>query len=232
MKHNLKGVDFDLVNSLVLASPGTFDHWENGLNGYVQLSYIKNLNSLRDEMLRLKPDVLLLDQELPQLEGVRGIIGLRRLSPATKIVMLGGGASSDDEEWAFFKAGVRGCCRRDIDSESLKALVLAVQNGELWIRRTLTYRLLEQLGEASNKRIDPIYLGLLASLTQREYEIAVRVSIGENNKRIAEALKITERTVKAHLTEIYRKLGDVDRLKLALILAGDERKERRNAAAY
>ena len=232
MKHSLKGVDFDLVNSLVLASPGTFDNWETGLNGYVQLSYIKNLNSLRDEMLRLKPDVLLLDQDLPQLEGVRGIIGLRRLSPATKIVMLGGANSSDDIEWAFFKAGVRGCCRRDIDSESLKALILAVQNGELWIRRTLTYRLLEQLGEASNKRIDLTYLGLLASLTQREYEIAVRVSIGENNKRIANALKITERTVKAHLTEIYRKLGDVDRLKLALILAGDERMERRNGTAY
>ena len=231
MKYNLSGVEVDLANSLVLASPSTFDHWENGLSGYAQLVHIKNLDSLREEMVRVKPDVLLLDQELPQLEGARGIVRLRRLSPGTKIVMLGD-PTSDDKEWAFFKAGARGCCRRDIDSESLKILVMAVQNGELWIRRTLTYRLLEQLGGASNKRIDPIYLGLLASLTQREYEIAVRVSIGENNKRIAQALKITERTVKAHLTEIYRKLGDVDRLKLALILAGDERKERRNAAAY
>ena len=228
MKYNLSAVEVDLANSLVLASPSThkFDHWEKGLNGYAQLSHIKNLDSLRDEMVRVKPDVLLLDQELPELEGARGIVGLRRLSPGTKIVMLGG-STSDDEEWAFFKAGVRGFCRRDIDSKSLKILVVAVQNGELWIRRTLTYRLLEQLGGASNKRIDLTYLGLLASLTQREYEIAVRVSIGENNKRIAQALKITERTVKAHLTEIYRKLGDVDRLKLALILAGDERQVRR-----
>ena len=230
MKYCVSVVKIDQVSTLVLASPSThqLDLWKKGLNGYVQLSHIQNLDSLRDEMVRVKPEVLLLDHEFPQLDGARGIVGLRRLSPGTKIVMLSG-STSDDEEWAFFRAGARGCCRSDIDSESLKTLVVAVQQGELWIRRTLTYRLLEQLEGASNKKIDRTYLGLLASLTQREYEISVRVSIGENNKRIAQALKITERTVKAHLTEVYRKLGDVDRLKLALILTGDERHVRRNS---
>ena len=230
MKSCISTVKIDQAHSLMLASSSMrkLDHWKQGLNGYAQLLHIQNLDSLRDNVIRVKPGILLLDHELPQLEGVRGILDLRRLSPHTKIVMLSG-PTSDEEEWAFFKAGVRGCCRDDINSESLKILVAAVQQGELWIRRTLTHRLLEQMGGASNRKIDRTYLGLLASLTQREYEIAVRVSIGENNKQIAQALKITERTVKSHLTEIYRKLGDVDRLKLALILSGDERQVRRKS---
>ncbi|MDO8413034.1 MAG: response regulator transcription factor [Gallionellaceae bacterium] len=228
MKYSISVVKVEQAHSLMLASPSMrkLDRWKQGLNGYARLLHIQNLDSLRDEVVQVKPEILLLDYELPQLDGARGIVRLRRLSPHTKIVMMSG-SISDEEEWAFFRAGARGCCRDDISLESLQTLVAAVQQGELWIRRTLTYRLLEQMGGASNKKIDRTYLGLLASLTQREYEISVRVSIGENNKQIAQALKITERTVKSHLTEIYRKLGDVDRLKLALILSGDERQVRR-----
>jgi DNA-binding NarL/FixJ family response regulator len=57
-------------------------------------------------------------------------------------------------------------------------------------------------------------------LTQREYEIATLVGNGETNKQIARRLDITERTVKAHLTEVFRKLDIADRLKLALIVKG------------
>jgi DNA-binding NarL/FixJ family response regulator len=59
-------------------------------------------------------------------------------------------------------------------------------------------------------------VGRLADLTQREREIATLIGIGESNKQIARRLTITERTVKAHLTEIFRKLGIGDRLRLAL----------------
>jgi two-component system NarL family response regulator len=61
---------------------------------------------------------------------------------------------------------------------------------------------------------------LLANLTRREYEIATLVGNGESNKQIARRLDITERTVKAHLTEVFRKLDVGDRLKLALIVKG------------
>ena len=61
---------------------------------------------------------------------------------------------------------------------------------------------------------------LLANLTRREYEIATLVGNGESNKQIARRLDITERTVKAHLTEVFRKLDVADRLKLALIVKG------------
>ena len=235
MKSCVSVVKVDQVSSLVLASPGNhkLDRWKNGLNGYAQIAHIKNLDSLKDELSLVKPEVLLLDHDLPGLDGPRGITHLRELSPDTKIVMLSG-PTSDDDEWAFFRAGVRGYCSRDIDPQSLKTLVGAVQQGELWIRRTLTYRLLEQLGDSSSKKskknkIHRDCLSQLASLTLREYEIALRVSNGENNKEISRSLDITERTVKAHLTEVYRKLGVDDRVKLAVILSGDERHVRRNS---
>lgn len=64
---------------------------------------------------------------------------------------------------------------------------------------------------------------MLSKLTQREYDIAVRVGCGETNKQIAQSCDITERTVKAHLTEIFLKMGLTDRLNLALVLAADNR---------
>ncbi|MEO8344039.1 MAG: DNA-binding response regulator [Gallionella sp.] len=231
-------IDADKVNQVknfILASLSShkLDRWKQGLNGYAQLFHINNLTLLRAELERVKPEILLLDHDLPELDGARKISSLRKLSPDTKIIMLSG-PLPDEDEWAFFRAGVRGYCRNDIEPESLKAVVVAVQQGELWIRRTLTYRLLEQMVETTNKKNknDLACLGLLAGLTQREYEIAVRVSNGGSNKQIAQSLKITERTVKAHLTEAYRKLGVVDRLKLARILFGDERQVRRSAPEY
>ncbi|TAN79521.1 MAG: response regulator transcription factor, partial [Gallionella sp.] len=59
-----------------------------------------------------------------------------------------------------------------------------------------------------------------ANLTRREHEIATLVGNGESNKQIALRLAITERTVKAHLTEIFRKLDVADRLRLALLVTG------------
>jgi two-component system NarL family response regulator len=99
-----------------------------------------------------------------------------------------------------------------------------VQQGELWIRRTLTCRLIDELGKTSAKnKAYRTSLGMLNKLTQREYDIAVRVGNGESNKQIANACAITERTVKAHLTEVFLKLGVTDRLNLALVLSADER---------
>lgn len=232
MQHNmLLGKTENTPNTVICASLSTekIERWQKGLQEYAQTFRVTSFNALRDRIKEIRPAILLLDHDLPELAGAKGIVMLRKLSPDTKIVMLSG-PTSDDEEWAFFRAGVRGCCRNDIDPVALKTLVMAVQQGELWIRRTLTFRLLNQMGEADKKNeSDRSCLGLLSSLTRREYEISMQVRNGESNKQIAQALEITERTVKAHLTGVYRKLGVVDRLKLAIILSGDKRQTRRES---
>ena len=192
------------------------------LSGVARLFHVSNFDLLKDELVQLEPEMLLLDYDLPKLNGVCGVSELRRLSPKTNIVVFYENAS-DEDEWSLFKVGVRGCCSTDIESSSLKMMVEAVSNGELWIRRKFLHRLLEQLEKKQSKEADSNELlsdirSLFDQLTDREYEIATMVGSGGSNKEIAYSLAITERTVKAHLTNIFYKLGVSDRLNVALLL--------------
>jgi len=212
-----------MMNNLILASScqNRLASWKLGLDGFVSTSLvIEGLGTLRDDVVQVKPKVLLLDFDLL---GSNGASGLRNICAETKTIVIGG-AISEDMEWELLKAGVRGCCQTDINPGFLRQVVEAVQQGELWIRRTLTCRLIDELGRSTAKnRAYRSSLSSLNKLTQREYDIAVRVGNGESNKQIAHSCGITERTVKAHLTEVFIKLGVTDRLNLALVLSADDR---------
>ncbi len=170
------------------ASQLSLTAWKQGLPALSSVLAVTETDSLSEAMVRIRPHILLIDLDLPELGGTEGIARLWRRHRATRIVVFSA-ALSDDAELALFLSGVRGCCQRDIDPQLLKRVVVAVQEGELWIRRTLTHRLLDELAAG-----------------------------GESNKQIARRLDITERTVKAHLTEIFRKLGITDRRRLALLV--------------
>ena len=199
----------------------TLARWKQGMRGLAHEFCMGTLDLLKEDIERLKPSILLLDYDLHNLGGSKGVATLMKLSPGTKIIILSN-PISDEAEWELFKAGVRGCCRKDIDPKLLRNIINAVQQGELWIRRTITCRLLDELGAIAleKNQIKQAASDLLANLTQREQEIATLVGNGENNKQIAQRLAISERTVKAHLTEVFRKLNVEDRLKLALIVTG------------
>jgi len=130
---------------------------------------------------------------------------------------------SSEEELAILKAGARGYCSQTISSELLRKAVERVQQGEIWVTRRLIPSLIEEISSLNHQRAKNhsaaanIYLALL---TPREREIATLIGQGANNKIIARKLDITERTVKAHLSEIFRKLSIPDRLQLALLLHG------------
>lgn len=206
---------------LASSSPDRLSDWKRGVRGFSHISCVGSFDLLRDMIVRIKPLILLLDHDLPGLDSPTHIADLNKLSPETRIVILGH-SLSDETEWELFKVGVRGCCRKDIKPKQLENVIVAIQQGELWIRRTLTCRLLDELGVIAleKNQIKQAASDLLANLTRREHEIAALVGNGESNKQIAQRLAITERTVKAHLTEIFRKLDVADRLKLALIVSG------------
>lgn len=195
------------------------DHWQKALFGMSSVFVANNLDFLKEKILQVRPQVLLLDYHLSQLEGDRGVANLAKINADTKILVFIPDLS-DEAEWELYKAGAKGCCKEDIKPEQIKVAVEMVQNGELWIRRTLTYFMLQELVVVTEdkNRIEQAVKDLLANLTKREYEIAMLIGQGESNKQIARELAITERTVKAHLTEIFRKLDISDRLKLALIV--------------
>lgn len=194
-------------------------HWSQGLSGTSTLLCLADLDSLRNELIRRKPPILLLDHDLLGIDSRQIIEGLLKQSPKTRIIVSTPGIS-DETEWKLFKAGVKGFCQDSIEAEQLKRAILAVWQGELWIRRKLVQYMENELAITmqEKKHIERAVNSLLENLTKREYEIAILVGRGESNKQIARQLDITERTVKAHLTEIFRKLAISDRIKLALLV--------------
>lgn len=193
--------------------------WEQGLFGLVSTTMSNSFQPLTEKLVRLKPEILFLDYALPGLKNQQSIDELIHLANDTKIVIFSPGFP-DDIEWKFFKIGIKGCCLHDFQPSQIKRVIDVISRGELWIRRSLTNRILSELVKVTfeKNRIEQAVRDLLENLTRREYEIAMLVSRGDSNKKIAQQLAITERTVKAHLTEIFRKLHISDRIKLALIM--------------
>jgi DNA-binding NarL/FixJ family response regulator len=212
-----------MMNILMIASASQdrLVSWKRELNDFVSTTLaVENLDTLGENVIQFKPKVTLLDQDLL---GPDDIANLSRISAQTNIIIIGHNIS-EEAEWRLLKAGIRGCCKNDADPELLRQIVMTVHNGELWIRRTLTCRLIDELSKKSAPNMAyQTSLGMLNKLTQREHDIAVRVGNGDSNKIIAKTCGITERTVKAHLTEVFLKLGVSDRLNLALMLSADKR---------
>jgi len=176
------------------------------------------------------PAVLLLDLQLPHLGGFEGVAALHRLQPATKIVVLTSPVD-DREGLVALKSGARGYCDRGISPALLTKALHAVQNGEVWVGRRLISHLLEELSALCGPELvpDPVkdapvaIAARLDLLTPRERTILDLLGAGASNKDIAQKLGVTERTVKAHLTAVFRKLGISGRLQAAIIAAEHSR---------
>jgi len=117
--------------------------------------------------------------------------------------------------------GAAGCCNTHAAPDVLRQVALVVSNGGLWVGQSLLQKLVgatsHRLGQFPPEgKIDD----WSALLSQREAQVARLVSAGSSNREIADRLAITERTVKAHLTAIFEKLGLRDRLQLSLRING------------
>ena len=165
-----------------------------------------------------RPAAVLLDITLPGLGGASGIASVQKLRAAAKIIVLTE-APDEREGIAILKAGARGYCHRDIDGALLEKATDVVLKGEIWVGRKLIPHLLEELTVLTEQRRRDTpgkSDERLGRVTPRERQIVDLLSAGASNKEIAKRLNVTERTVKAHLTAIFRKLGLSGRLQLAL----------------
>lgn len=209
---------------LLIASPvlELTRHWETGFNETFLIRRADDLPSLQRVMGTQKPAALLLDFDLPGLGGVAGITALQKLSPTTRI-LVATQVFNADEELSLLRIGVMGCFRKDIEPSLLNRVVTVVREGGLWITRSLIPGLIEEIRTRHGDRLkeDPVSKNQhLQLLTRREQEVATLVSSGASNKQIARLLNISDRTVKAHLTTTFQKLGVADRLHLALYMKG------------
>jgi len=165
------------------------------------------------------PELVLLDPLLFPEDLVVNVTGILGLSANTRIIVIEGKPGRMVDQVMLFKAGAHGFCADTIKPALLLKAVRTVCSGEIWVPRKLISQLISELAnavEAGHQNIDPLISKTMESLTPRELEVARMVHLGGNNKMIARELDISERTVKAHLSAIFRKLDIENRLHLAL----------------
>jgi RNA polymerase sigma factor (sigma-70 family) len=191
--------------------------WREAIEARYDVVEAADRSALDRALSGRRPALVLLDLGMPDLGGVAGVARAQQLEPDARLVLLTG-APDEHEGIAALKAGARGYCDRDLEPPLLAKAVDVVLRGEVWVGRKLIPHLLEELAAAAEEQraaaADRDHA--LERVTPRERQIVELLSAGASNKEIAKRLNVTERTVKAHLTAIFRKLGITGRLQLAL----------------
>ncbi len=153
-------------------------------------------------------------------ESVAGVVPVVERAGGLPVVLL----CDEPDETLVMQAlglGAAGCCNTHAAPEVLRQVALVVSNGGLWVGQTLLRKLVgatsHRLGQLSPEAKNDDWAALLS---EREEQVARLVAGGSSNREIAAQLAITERTVKAHLTAIFEKLGLRNRLQLSLRING------------
>jgi DNA-binding NarL/FixJ family response regulator len=160
---------------------------------------------------KLRPDILLLDIHMPLGSGLDAIPAVLRISPGTHVLVLTA-SDTKEEHLRAFKLGAKGVVLKDSASHTLLQALRTVCRGETWVDPRMASLLeRDQLGESETAatRND-------TGLTGREMEVLRLVAQGNKNKEVGATLRISERTVKTHLTNIFQKLGVRDRVGLVM----------------
>ena len=165
----------------------------------------------------LQPQVVLMDLRMPRMDGLEAIAQIRASQPAIAIIILTT-YNEDDLMLRGLRAGARGYLLKDTSRRALFDTVRAAARGEALLRPEVLERVLNQLPSVPVSPQRPAQ-GALA-LSGRESEVLAGVARGERSKEIAARLRISERTVKAHLASIYNKLG-VDSRAAAIAVAAE-----------
>lgn len=154
----------------------------------------------------LRPDVVLMDIQMPNCDGLAATRLIKTEMPDTKIVMLT--VSVDDKDlFEAIKSGASGYLLKSLDAERFFELLSGVAEGEAPISRDLAARILEEFAcQAQRAEVTTEVKQDTNSLTPRQTEVLQLVAQGLTNKEIASRLFITERTAKYHMREILEKL--------------------------
>ena len=192
--------------------------WEAALRGSYQ---IKKHHTLPDEitMHETAPQLVILDSVL--VESDENSLA-RCINAGCKTLVLGE-AWPENRQIAVYAQGASGYCDKKAPPVIAQKAVETVLKGDVWIQRDLISKVIgtlvnrskpEQTSASSQNRLDIA----LQTLSSREKEVVARIRTGESNKQIADHLFISERTVKAHLSSIFKKLNMSDRLQLVIYL--------------
>lgn len=148
------------------------------------------------EVQRVKPDVVLMDMRMPEMEGAEAIVELRRIQPDLRILVL---TNYEEDEYVVraLQAGAMGYLLKSTPQEEIVRAVEMVHNNQRCIPPNIAKRLAETIGREE--------------LSQREIEVLTQVAMGLTNKEIAQRLFISDKTARNHVASCLLKLGANDR---------------------
>ena len=154
-----------------------------------------------------RPDVILMDIQMPHLNGVEATRAIRSILPATQIIIL---TTFDDDEYLMsgLRAGACGYLLKDMPSEQLANAIRSAAKGQSPIGPEMARKLVNLV---TQNPIAPHSLSVASELSDREIEVLRLIAAGSSNKEIAEKLFIAEGTAKNHVSNILSKLEARDR---------------------
>lgn len=161
----------------------------------------------------VRPDVILMDLNMPVLDGVAATRRILEARPRTRILVL---TTFDEDEriFAALQAGAAGYLLKDSDSAHLAEAITAVHGGQSFLQPAVAARVIAEFNRRRPGQTAPP--PLVEPLSDRETDVLRELARGGSNKEIASALGITEGTVKNHISNILGKLGVLDRTQAAL----------------
>lgn len=159
----------------------------------------------------LQPDVVLLDIKMPGMDGLRLIRLLKQEHPQVKIIML---TIYDDEQFLVeaFRAGAHGYLLKNVGREELLNVLRTVSQGKRMLSEELMDSVLSQFGDLAQKQAQSQF-----GLSDIEVDLLSMVAQGATNRQIAERMYWSEATVKRKLSDVYRKLGVLDRAQAVAV---------------
>jgi DNA-binding NarL/FixJ family response regulator len=168
-----------------------------------------------DLALKTRPDVILMDMQMPVLNGIGATRRLKKSLPECRVIVL---TTFTDDETIFdaLRAGAVGYLLKDLDSTQLAESLRATARGESILDPSVAAKVVQEFSRVSSMVPAASSEALPEPLSERELELLGLIASGLNNKEIGEALFITEGTVKNHITHILGKLSVRDRTQAAL----------------
>lgn len=158
---------------------------------------------------QVKPDVILMDLVMPEMNGIEAIQETVKLIPDARILVMTSFAA-DDKVFPSIKAGALGYLLKDSDPEDLIRMIRQVHRGELSIHPSIARKVIQELNRPAQEPLTP------SLLTEREVEILQLLAKGVENKEIARLLFVREATVRTHVSNILGKLQLANRVQATL----------------
>jgi DNA-binding NarL/FixJ family response regulator len=169
-----------------------------------------------DLALRLRPDIVVMDVRMPVLSGIEATRRIREAMPEVQVLVL---TAYDDDQYIFslLQAGASGYLLKTAPVNELVNAIRLVRSGESPLDPAIARKVVVRMAGDQGSRIPVGEEGSsIQALTFREQEVLQLLSRGLNNQAIAEALYVSDRTVQAHLTSIFAKMGVSSRLEAVL----------------